>query len=560
MARAPHRIRRQVWRVRAPSQADAFALRGELRAAWEDTLLPALEQAFDQAAPDDRVIRIPRLELRLRLGSAGALAEELPRLIREAAAVELAVLRRGGVPEVWEADAGGASSPEEDRRGTLLHYLRTGTLPWAASGAVVDEVARSLRIAFRAEGMRWVDALAAAPDPRAFAFRLLQMLEDADAPAWIAALPPRVPARWRRVLLRLLAPAAAASPPPRTEAAEAEPGRGGDAHRVDDAEPTPAPRHTRLALAAALLAEALTRPVDDTPQGLAAASSRASGGDPGGAIALLLASLPEMAPAREAARSPRREGGKRGEASRGAADRDGALEDAQEAVPGGTGVGSTTAGGPGATVTTATAAAAAAAAKGSAAEGSTGATAAPSAKTPAREGEAAGEPFGVAVANAGLILLHPFIAMLMERTGLREGDAIPKHALPHAAALLHFLATGRDDVQEWELGLAKVLLGLEPDATLLVAEGLLRPEDREECQGVLLSAIAHWTVLKNSSPALLRETFLRRGGLLHRGGQGWLLRVEPASFDVLLGQLPWGIGLVKLPWMTHPIYTEWTTP
>ena len=180
-------------------------------------------------------------------------------------------------------------------------------------------------------------------------------------------------------------------------------------------------------------------------------------------------------------------------------------------------------------------------------------------REPAREVEAEGEPFGVAVANAGLILLHPFIAMLMERTGVRQGDAIPEHALPHAAALLHYLATGREEVQEWELGLVKVLLGLAPDATLLVAEGLLRPADREECEGVLLSAITHWTVLKNSSPALLRETFLRRGGLLHRGGEGWLLRVEPAPFDVLLGQLPWGLGLVKLPWMPHPLYTEWTT-
>ena len=43
-----------------------------------------------------------------------------------------------------------------------------------------------------------------------------------------------------------------------------------------------------------------------------------------------------------------------------------------------------------------------------------------------------------------------------------------------------------------------------------------------------------------------------------RWGEMAALRVE--SFDMLVGQLPWGIGIVKLPWMTKPIYTDWPTP
>jgi hypothetical protein len=38
------------------------------------------------------------------------------------------------------------------------------------------------------------------------------------------------------------------------------------------------------------------------------------------------------------------------------------------------------------------------------------------------------------------------------------------------------------------------------------------------------------------------------------------LRVEPESFDMLLGLLPWGLGLVRLPWMTQPLFTEWSAP
>ena len=40
------------------------------------------------------------------------------------------------------------------------------------------------------------------------------------------------------------------------------------------------------------------RPVDDTPQGIATAASHAPDGGPGGTVAILLASLPEMAPPR----------------------------------------------------------------------------------------------------------------------------------------------------------------------------------------------------------------------------------------------------------------------
>jgi hypothetical protein len=29
---------------------------------------------------------------------------------------------------------------------------------------------------------------------------------------------------------------------------------------------------------------------------------------------------------------------------------------------------------------------------------------------------------------------------------------------------------------------------------------------------------------------------------------------------MLLAQLPWGIGTVKLPWMNKAIFTEWPTP
>ena len=56
------------------------------------------------------------------------------------------------------------------------------------------------------------------------------------------------------------------------------------------------------------------------------------------------------------------------------------------------------------------------------------------------------------------------------------------------------------------------------------------------------------------------QSFLQRPGWLGRSERGWLLRVEPASFDLLLTSLPWTLSLVKLPWMPQPLHVEWTTP
>jgi hypothetical protein len=36
-----------------------------------------------------------------------------------------------------------------------------------------------------------------------------------------------------------------------------------------------------------------------------------------------------------------------------------------------------------------------------------------------------------------------------------------------------------------------------------------------------------------------------------------MLQVEQKAVDVLLNTLPWGIGVIKLPWMKEILHTEW---
>ncbi|HSU82536.1 MAG TPA: contractile injection system tape measure protein, partial [Thermoanaerobaculia bacterium] len=176
--------------------------------------------------------------------------------------------------------------------------------------------------------------------------------------------------------------------------------------------------------------------------------------------------------------------------------------------------------------------------------------------------EASAEAFPIAVRCAGLVLLHPFLPKLFETVGLlRDGEPdLPWAELSRAAALLHWLAAGRDEVLEFELGFVKVLLGRRPEEPLLVDGGRLTAADREEGEGLLQAAVQHWRALKGTTPAGLRASFLQRGGLLRDDDSGWRLQVEPAAFDLLLDHLPWGIGVIKLPWMTRPIFTEWPTP
>jgi hypothetical protein len=175
---------------------------------------------------------------------------------------------------------------------------------------------------------------------------------------------------------------------------------------------------------------------------------------------------------------------------------------------------------------------------------------------------AARDDLPIIVPHAGLVLLHPFLPRLFEVTGIAgpERSALAAETLHRAASLLYWLATGRGEPVEFELGSIKLLLGLAPSTPLVVGDGLLTAGEQEEADALVAAAIGHWTVLKQTSVASFRAGFLQRTGLLYEEPDGWRLRVQPESFDVLLGQLPWAIGVVKLPWMPRPVFCEWPAP
>ncbi len=164
----------------------------------------------------------------------------------------------------------------------------------------------------------------------------------------------------------------------------------------------------------------------------------------------------------------------------------------------------------------------------------------------------------VYITNAGLVILHPFLPELFEHFKLIRNDIwTDKQAQHKAAIILQYLVSGEESFPEFDMPLNKVLCGIDLEDVVVQTEKISN-EIKSECDRLLQKTIDHWRALKNTSVEALRETFLQRNGQIQQVDNGWLLRVEQKALDVLLSYLPWGMGIIKLPWMEDMLYVEWT--
>jgi Contractile injection system tape measure protein len=177
------------------------------------------------------------------------------------------------------------------------------------------------------------------------------------------------------------------------------------------------------------------------------------------------------------------------------------------------------------------------------------------------------------IANAGLVLLHPFISTFLSRTGHIENRVfINDRAREEAAVLLQLLVTGMPSLaelsgeaeetwfEEHQLLLNKILVGL-PIETPLPGLSTFPPEALEayaaEADKALQHAINTWSLLSRTTTAAFREMFLKHEGRISPGRGGWDLQIERDSFDVLIDKLPWPISIVRFPWSEKVIYVTW---
>lgn len=162
----------------------------------------------------------------------------------------------------------------------------------------------------------------------------------------------------------------------------------------------------------------------------------------------------------------------------------------------------------------------------------------------------------VACDNAGLVLLHLYFQPLFKRLELLDGNhfAAPE-AAARAISALHYVATGLGEVDADRLPLCKLLTGIPLD-TPVVAPKL--PDDaRLLCDSLLQSAIGHWPAIGQQSLAGFRGNFLQRAGSLVAGEDRWTLTVEKRAYDLLIAQSPFGVALVRYPWMRQPVHVVW---
>lgn len=161
------------------------------------------------------------------------------------------------------------------------------------------------------------------------------------------------------------------------------------------------------------------------------------------------------------------------------------------------------------------------------------------------------------IENAGMILLHPYLTRFLNTVGLiRNGKFADTEKQAQAIHLMQYLTSGEVGVEEYELVLPKVLCGM-PVQCPVAREVELDPDWLEEADHLLEVVVQQWKALGEVSTASLREGFLSRPGKLSKKENGWLLQVEQKAIDVLLDRLPWGLSLVKFPWMKEMMHVEW---
>jgi hypothetical protein len=163
---------------------------------------------------------------------------------------------------------------------------------------------------------------------------------------------------------------------------------------------------------------------------------------------------------------------------------------------------------------------------------------------------------GQYVQHAGLILIHPFIKTFFEHCGLLDPETRQLLDPELGAHLLHYIATGKTNVPEYDMVFEKFLCNI-PAHQPISRHVKLSRKQKTQAKNVIESVRHNWSPMKNSSAALLQNEFFRRPGKLVVTDYDYTLTVERKTQDILLDKLAWGIGLVKLPWKEKFVYVNW---
>lgn len=162
------------------------------------------------------------------------------------------------------------------------------------------------------------------------------------------------------------------------------------------------------------------------------------------------------------------------------------------------------------------------------------------------------------IRNAGLVILNPYLSAFFKELGLCNGkEFISQEASERAAHLLQYLATGSEgSFEEHDMLLNKILCGIAVETPFTI-DFTITDKEKQECKDLLDAAASNWTALKGTSGESMRDAFFMREGILEQQANGWNLKIEKTTIDILIDKLPWGISIVKLPWTKAMIFVNW---
>ncbi len=519
MSSSAHRIHSQKWFIRAGSVEEAMEVRRQIHQQLDSGIPGIFEKVLDGYAPNGETTHIPRLELMLKISSLQQLIEELPGLLEKELSEKLREIIASGNGTVPGKENQTGITINSNKLQDVIFYLRTGTLPWYVQQENVSGSLRSFTEIFLEIRPQLIAHIIQNTEKPAFYFRLFQLFGQDEGISFATELFQKSNPSWNKALISILS---RLIPDP------------GNTANV----------YLRLRTVSVILYEMLRSKNSQVKPDYYEAVTREVIQRGNLSIDNETESiLEELRHLNE--KSTLYASGKEPEISLPVAHD----TDTEEPEPSEMKF-------PGFKITDLLIA-----------ENKTNPLPANSQEYKDPLGyykqdhnqEPLIQPARLSVFHAGLILLHPFIHRLFVATGISEEEkpGIPYHLLPKAAAMLHYLATGSEDVFEFELGLIKVMLGFDPQFLLPLAPGLLRSSDKEEAEELLRSAITYWSILKDTSIPGFQGTFIQRRGILVRQEENWNLHIERSAYDLLLEYLPWSISIVKLPWMTQPIFTEW---
>ena len=164
---------------------------------------------------------------------------------------------------------------------------------------------------------------------------------------------------------------------------------------------------------------------------------------------------------------------------------------------------------------------------------------------------------GIAVSNAGIVLLNSFIVMLFERLRLVEDNNFTSiENQKNAVLYLQYVITGVSETEDSYLALNKILCGLSvTDSVPAIIE--ISQEKEILIVGLIKAAVSYWSAIGDCSVEGFRGNWLVRDGMLTELEDKWELTVDKRAYDLLINKSPFAFSIIKYPWMHKPLHVIW---